>query len=219
MYLSIPSFTVIIIESIIFHFILWAVFQYCHYLFCWYLYFQPTQFFEKLRSRIFSTALLDRNSSFIFNLCFLSFSGCPIVLGSWESLYKCMPLPGPPHGIVPGDTDYQKEKVKNKDFSFYSPKKLSAAHRPKSSPLTMGSSPFSLLLFHSSPRHKGKTAALMTKSLRCIRYWKVNAESGGKTASGQEMGKEVLPCTDHFTVCQAQCQQYYFKSLDARKSL
>lgn len=130
-----------------------------------------------------------------------------------------MPLPGPPHGIVPGDTDYQKEKVKNKDFSFYSPKKLSAAHRPKSSPLTMGSSPFSLLLFHSSPRHKGKTAALMTKSLRCIRYWKVNAESGGKTASRQEMGKEVLPCTDHFTVCQAQCQQYYFKSLDARKSL
>lgn len=219
MYLSIPSFTVIIIDSIIFHFILWTIFQYCHYLFCWYLYFQPAQFFEKLRSRIFSTALLDRNRSFIFSLCFLSFNGCPIVLGSWESLYKRMPLPGPPHGIVPGDTDYQKEKVKNKGFSFYSPKKLSAANRPKSSPLTMVSSPLFLPIFHSSPWYKGKTAALMTKGLTFIRYWKVNVELGGKTASGKEMGKEVLPCIDHFTIRQAQCQQYYFKSLNAQKSL
>lgn len=59
----------------------------------------------------------------------------------------------------------------------------------------------------------------MTKSLRFIRYWKVHVELGGKMASGQEMGKEVLPCIDHFTICQAQRQQYYFKSLNAQKSL
>ena len=98
--------------------------------------------------------MLDRNISFLLQLHFHSFSGCPIVLGIWDSLYKCMPSWGLPHLIASGG-------YWSHTHTHRIPVILTTNH---------WMSLLFLSIFHWFPWYSSKTGTPMTRSMRDLQY-------------------------------------------------